>query len=434
MGWKETYAARTVTAEEALSHIKAGDRAVLGHACGEPVYLVEELIAQRDRHRYRDVEIVQMVPMGPCPFAQPGMEKYFHLNTLFVGGGTRKAVAEGRGDFTPCSFSRVPQFLERYLPPDVALIQVTPPDENGNCSLGVSVDYTLAAAQQAKVVIAQVNDQVPYVYGNSRLPVEAIDFFVPHSQPLPELRPRPATPAEARIGRYCAALVEDGATLQLGIGAIPDAVLSFLGDKRDLGVHSELLSDGVVDLIRAGVINNSHKTLFTGKSIATFLMGTRKLYDFVDHNPDFELHPVDMVNEPSVIRQNDRMISINSCVQIDLTGQVNAESVGYTQISGMGGQMNFVYGAIQSEGGKSIIAMTSTTADGKHSKIVPVLDEGAAVTTVRTNVDYIVTEYGVAQLAGKSLRQRAKALIAIAHPDFRPGLEAACAARFGGES
>jgi 4-hydroxybutyrate CoA-transferase len=298
------------------------------------------------------------------------------------------------------------------------------------CSLGVSVDYAISAINHAKLVIAQVNTQMPYTYGHSRIPVDHIDCFVEHSAPLPELRPKPISEEEAKIGKFCASLVEDGATLQLGIGSIPDAVLMFLKDKKDLGLHSELLSDGVVDLIEMGVITNSKKTLFPGKSIATFLMGTRKLYNFVDHNPDFELHPVDIVNDPNYIKQNNNMISINSCIQVDLTGQVNSESLGTMQISGSGGQMNFVDGATDSHHGKSIIATTSTTRDGKVSKIVPMLDMGAAVTTIRTNVDYIITEYGIARLTGRSFRDRAVSLINIAHPDFRPQLIEAYQQRF----
>jgi 4-hydroxybutyrate CoA-transferase len=420
MNWKEIYESRQTTALEAVKRIKSGDRVVLGHACGEPMYLVDTMVDHKEL--FYDVEIVQMVPMGHCRYCEPGLESHFRLNAIFVGKGTRQAVQEGRADFTPCSFSMVPRMFRRTMDVDVALISVTPPDAYGMCSLGVSVDYTLEAIKQAKVVIAQVNDQMPYTFGNSRVPVDQIDCFVIHSAPLPELVQRPISEAEAKIGQYCASLVEDGATLQLGIGAIPDAVLLFLKDKRNLGLHSELLSDGIVDLIKEGVINNSQKTLYPGKSIATFLMGTRKLYDFVDRNPDFELYPVDVVNEPNIIMQNANMISINSCIQVDLTGQVNSESIGDLQISGIGGQMNFVAGAVSAEAGKSIIAMTSTTADGKHSKIVPVLDPGSIVTTLRTNVDYIITEYGIARLIGNSTRNRARSLIAIAHPDFRPAL------------
>ena len=428
MDWKEIYAERLMTAQEAVSKIKSGDRVVMGHACAEPMYLVEAMI--NNREMYRNVEIVHMVPMGECRYTEPGMEPYFRHNALFAGAGTRKAIAEGRADFTPCCFSRVPQLLEKYMKVNVAMVTVTPPDKYGNCSLGVSVDYTKAAVENADLVIAQVNDQMPYTYGDSRIPVPAIDCFVEHSAPLPELKPKEISEAEAKIGEYCASMIKDGDTLQLGIGSIPDAVLMFLHEKKDLGLHSELLSDGILDLLEEGVINNSKKTLFPGKSIATFLMGTRRLYDFVDHNPDFEMYPVNKVNDPYVISQNDNMISINSCIQVDFSGQVNSETIHGDQFSGIGGQMNFVKGAVNSRGGKSIIAMTSTTTNGKFSKIVPVLDEGAVVTTLRTSADYIVTEYGIARMTGNSVRQRAKSLIEIAHPKFRPELVEAYEAKF----
>ncbi len=428
MSWREVYNSRLVTAKEAVSHIKSGDRVVTGHACAEPLYLVDTMVENREM--YRNVEIVHMVPMGKCEYTKPGMESYFRHNAIFVGGASREAIYEGRADFTPCCFSRVPRLLERYMDVDVALVQVTPPDRYGNVSLGVSVDYTKAAVKQAKLVIAQVNDQMPYTYGDSRIPVADIDFFVEKSMPLPELKPRKIGEVEKKIGLYCASLIEDGATLQLGIGSIPDAVCTCLHNKKDLGLHSELLSDGVVELIEEGVINNSKKSLNPGKSIATFLMGTKKLYEFVDHNPDFELYPVDVVNNPYNIMQNNNMISINSCIEVDLMGQVDSESVGDMQISGIGGQVNFVKGAVNSAGGKSIIAMPSTAAGGKLSKIVAQLDPGSVVTTLRTDVDYIITEYGIARLTGRSLRQRATALINIAHPDFRPQLIEAFEKRF----
>lgn len=428
MNWKEIYDSRLVSAEEAISKIQSGNRVVLGHACAEPLYLVDTMIAMREK--FKDVEIVHMVPMGKCEYTKPGMEPYFRHNAIFVGSATRDAIFEGRADFTPVCFSRVPRLFERFMDIDVALVQVTPPDKYGNCSLGVSVDYTKSAIEHAKIVIAQVNDQMPYTYGDSRVPVGKIDYFVEKSLPLPELKPKEISDIEKKIAEYCSSLIEDGSTLQLGIGSIPDAVLTFLHDKKDLGLHSELLSDGVVDLIEEGVINNSRKTLNPGKSIATFLMGTKKLYDFVDHNPDFELYPVDVVNNPYNIMQNNNMISINSCIQVDLMGQVDSESVGEKQISGIGGQVNFVKGAVNSAGGKSIIAMASTTGKGKISKIVPVLEEGSVVTTLRTDVDYIITEYGIARLTGRSLRQRATALINIAHPDFRGELIEAFEKRF----
>ena len=427
MAWKEYYASHTTCAEEAVKRIRSGDRVVVQHACGEPSCLLDAMVANADA--YENVEIVHMVAMGRAAYAQPGMERHFRHNALFVGGSTRAAVAEGRGDFTPCFFSDVPGFFETTLPVDVALITVTPPDENGKCSLGVSVDYTLAAVKHAGTVIAQVNACMPFTCGPSVVDVTDIDCFVLHDAPIIPLAPPKIGPVEEAIGKNVASLVRDGDTLQLGIGAIPDAVLQFLKDKKDLGIHSEMFSDGVVELAEAGVITNARKTLHPGKYVVTFLMGTQRLYDFVDRNPDVYLAPVDYVNDPFVIAQNDNMVSINSCVQVDLMGQIASESIGPTQISGTGGQVDFIRGAARSRGGRAIIAMPSTVK-GKASKIVPLLDEGAAVTTGRCDVDYVVTECGVAHLKGHTLRDRARALIEIAHPDFRPGLKAEYERRF----
>ena len=316
----------------------------------------------------------------------------------------------------------LPKLFKTTMPVDVALIQVTPPDEHGYCSLGVSVDYTKPAAEAAKTVIAQVNDRMPRTMGESFIHVTEIDCFVEHSAPIIELGAPKIGDVERAIGENCASLISDGDTLQLGIGAIPDAVLLFLKDKKDLGIHSEMFSDGVVELVEAGVVTNKKKTFHPGKMVVTFLMGSKKLYDFVNNNPTVEMYPVDYVNDPVVIMKNDNIVSINSCVQADLMGQVCSESIGLTQISGVGGQVDFVRGAMMAKNGKSIIAMPSTAGKGKFSKIVPLLDEGAAVTTSRNDVDYIVTEYGIAALRGKTLRERAKALIQIAHPDFREGL------------
>jgi 4-hydroxybutyrate CoA-transferase len=313
-------------------------------------------------------------------------------------------------------------FTNGLLPVDVALIQVSPPDHTGHCSLGVSVDYTITAAEAAKLVIAQVNPQMPRTLGESFIHVSNISWFVEHEQPIIQLTPVVASETDQAIAHECAKLIEDGSTLQLGIGSLPDAVLSCIRDKKDLGIHSEMISDGVVNLVDAGVINCSKKTLFKGKIVATFLMGTQRLYDFADDNPMIHMAPVDWVNDPYVIRQNDKMVSINSCVQVDLMGQVCSESIGLKQISAVGGQVDFMRGANMSKGGKSIIAMPSTTANGKTSKIVPFLDQGAAVTTSRTDVSYIVTEFGIASLKGKTLCERAKSLIQIAHPDFRESL------------
>ena len=420
--WNAYYASHTASPEEAVGLIRSGDRVVVGHACGEPSCLLDALV--QNAAAYENVEIVHMVAMGKAEYCRPEYAGAFRHNALFVGGATRDAVFEGRGDFTPCFFWEVPGFFRDpdVLPVDVALIQVTPPDENGNCSLGVSVDYTYQAVQQARTVIAQVNDQMPFTLGlHSTVPVEQITCFVPRSTPVIELSPPSIGPVEEAIGRNCAALIRDGDTLQLGIGAIPDAVLRFLGDKNDLGIHSEMFSDGVVELVERGVINNRRKTLQPGKSVAAFLMGTRSLYDYAHRNPAVMMAPVDYVNDPRVICQNDNMVSINSCVQVDLMGQAASETVGYKQISGTGGQVDFIRGAAMSRGGRSILAFPSTVK-GRTSKIVPLLDEGAAVTTSRDDVDYVVTEYGAAHLKGRTLRDRARALIQIAHPDFRPDL------------
>lgn len=420
MDWREQYERRTVTADEAVAAIKSGDRVVVGHAAGEPTVLMDALVKNADQ--YTDVEIVHMVPMHDSGYVKPEMEKHFRHNALFAGGTTRKPIAEGRADYTPVFFSKIPQMFRESMTVDVALVQVSPPDAHGYCSFGISVDYTKPAAESARTVIAQVNPQMPRTLGDTAIHVSDIDYFVEVDIPLIELPSVTIGPVEAAIGAHCASLINDGDTLQLGIGAIPDAVLSCLKDKKDLGLHSEMLSDGLVALIEAGVITNKHKTINRGKSIGTFVMGTRALYDYVDNNPSVMIAPVDYVNDPVVISQNDNLISVNSCIQVDLAGQVVSTTVGLNQISGVGGQVDFVRGAGMSKGGKTIMAMPSTAKKGTVSKVVALIDEGAAVTTSREDVDYIVTEFGIAQLRGKSLRQRAREMIAIAHPDFRAEL------------
>ncbi len=420
--WRKVYKDKIVTAEEAVQSIRSGDRVVVGHACGEPAALVEAMVARAPQ--LRDVEIVHMVAMGPAKYAQPGMELSFRHNALFVGGSTRKAVEEKRADYTPCFFSEIPRlFRNRILPVNVALIQVTPPDDEGFCSYGVSVDYTKVAAESAYVVIAQMNGFLPRT-GGARIHLDAINHIVEADRPVIELAPPAIGDEEKAIGENVASLIPDGATLQLGIGAIPDAVLLFLKDKKDLGIHSEMFSDGVVALAESGVVTNRRKTINTGKFMATFLMGTKKLYDFVDNNPNVELQPVDYINDPVIIGQHENMVSINSALQFDLMGQVNAEMIGSRQFSGIGGQVDFVRGASRSPGGKSIIALPSTAAGGKISRIRCELDRGAAVSTSRNDVHYVVTECGIAELRGKSLQERAKALIAISHPGFRDQLAA----------
>lgn len=422
MNWREIYQSRLCTAEEAIRKaVQSNQRLVFGHACGEPQALVNALVDQAER--LENVEIVHMVAMGEAKYCQPEMEKHFRHNAIFVGNSTRKAVNEGRADYTPCFFSEVPRlFIDGYLPVDVALIQVTKPDDHGYCSFGMSVDYTKPAASVAKLVVAQVNDHMPRTFGDSFIHVSDIDYFVEESAPLLEL-PRPKiSEVEERIGYNIAQLVEDGSTLQLGIGAIPDAALMFLKDKKDLGIHTEMFSDGVVELVEAGVITNKAKTIHKGKIVSNFLMGTRRLYDFVHNNPIIELYPVSYTNDPFVIAQNPKMVSINSALQVDLTGQVCADAIGTMQYSGVGGQVDFVRGASRSPGGKSIIAMPSTAMGGKTSRIVASLNQGSAVTTTRNDIHYVVTEYGSVNLRGKTLRQRADALISIAHPDFRESL------------
>lgn len=365
-----------------------------------------------------------MVAMGKAAYCQPQYDKNFHHNAFFLGGSTRAAAAEGRVDFTPVYFSEIPGLLREDLRPNVTLLQCSPPDAHGYVSLGVSVDYTKPAAEASDLVIAQVNQNMPRTLGDSFLHVTQIGCLVEADTPVIELAPPKIGDVERAIGENVASLVRDGDTLQLGIGAIPDAVLLFLKEKNDLGIHTEMFSDGVVELVEAGVITNKAKTLHRGQSVATFLMGTRRLYDYVNNNPAVAMYPVDYVNDPYVIGQNDNLVSINSCVQVDIMGQVVSTSAGLRQISGVGGQVDFVRGANLSKGGRAIMAMPSTTGKGKISKIVPFLDQGSAVTTTRNEVNYVITEYGIAKLKGKSLRQRAEALIRIAHPDFRDELTA----------
>ncbi len=421
MNWKKVYKNKLVSAEEAVSNIDSNSRIGLGIAAAEPIDLVDALVANKEN--YENVEILHMVDMGKGEYTHEGMEKYFNYNSIFVGASTRDGVNCGRSDFTPCFFYELPKlFKSGLMPIDVALIQVSKPDKHGYCSFGLANDYTKPASECAKMVIAEVNENMPRVLGDSFIHVSDIDYIVETSHPLIELKKPKIGKIERVIGEYCASLIEDGSTLQLGIGAIPDAVLLFLKNKKDLGIHSEMISDGVVDLVKAGVINNKKKTLHPGKIVVTFLMGTKKLYDFVDDNPMVESYPVDYVNDPTVIMQNSKMISINSCVEVDLTGQVCSESIGMKQISGIGGQVDFIRGANMCKDGKAIIAIPSTAAKGTISRIVPFLEKGTPVTTSRTDVDYIITEYGIAALRGKTLKQRARALIGIAHPDFKAPL------------
>ncbi len=425
MNWLSKFSQRIVSAEEAVRAIKSGDRVFLTGNCSTPQKLLHAMVARAPE--LHQVEIVQVLTIGPAPHAAPEMEGHFRINNLFIGENVRPAIHEGRADFTPCFLSEIPLlFRHGILPLDVALIHVAPPDEHGFCSLGIEAGLVKTPAQVARTVIAEVNEQMPRTLGDSFIHISKIDHLVPVDYALQELPMGETNELSMRIGQHVSTLIDDGATLQMGIGAIPDAVLHFLDDKRDLGVHSELFSDGVIDLVERGVITNERKTLHPGKIVAGFVLGTRRLYQFVDDNPIVELHPSEYVNDPFVIAQNERMVSINSAIEVDLTGQVCADSIGPKIYSGVGGQVDFVYGAARSKGGKPIIALPSTVTlrDGTRlSRIVPMLKPGAGVVTTRSHVHYVVTEYGIAALYGRTIRQRARALIDIAHPDFRPELE-----------
>jgi 4-hydroxybutyrate CoA-transferase len=421
MDWREYYNRRQVSAEEAVKAIKPGDRVVFSHACGEPTCLVEAMVDRAEE--LEAVEIVHMVSMGRARYCQPEYEKSFRHNSLFVGATSRHAVNEGRGDYTCCYFSEIPLlFRENRLPVDVALIGVSPPDKLGFVCLGISVDYTKQAALSAKTVIAAVNPNMPRIGGDSYLHVTDIDYFVPTEEPLIELKPANIGSLEKAIGKNVASLLKDGDCLQLGIGGLPDAVLGFLEDKNDLGIHSEMISDGAMKLIEAGVITCKKKTFKPRKVVITFAMGTGRFYEWLNENSIVEAYPVDFTNDPFIIAQNDNMVSINSAIAVDLQGQIAADTLGPRQFSGVGGQVDFVRGANRSKGGRSIIAMPSTAAKGKASRIVAALDRGQAVTTPRNEVAYVVTEHGIADLKGRTIRERAEALIAVADPQFQDQL------------
>ncbi|MFN3554787.1 MAG: acetyl-CoA hydrolase/transferase family protein [Bacteroidales bacterium] len=427
--WRDLYRSRITTAAQAVEVVQSNMRIALGHAAAVPVDTLNALMHRKNE--LQNVEIVHMFCLGEGAYMQPQMEGHFRHNALFVGGNARKAMAENRADYTPCFFHEIPSLFTRGpLHPNVALIQVSLPNLEGFCSFGVSSDYTKPATHAADIVIAEVNEKMPFIGGDNLIHVSELDYIVETSNPLYEL-PRPViTDVELAIGEHCAQLVENGATLQLGIGSIPDAVLMSLGNKKRLGIHTEMFSDGVVDLVERGVITGEEKTLHKNKLVATFLMGSQRLYDFVHKNPQVLMYPADYVNDPVVIARNHKMVSINSCIEVDLMGQVVSEAIGPKQISGVGGQVDYVRGVCMTRDGISIMAMPSTAAGGKVSRIVPHLAEGAAVTTSRNDVRYVVTEYGIAQLWGKTLRQRAQELIRIAHPDFRPMLTQAFEKKF----
>jgi 4-hydroxybutyrate CoA-transferase len=425
MSWQIEYQKRIRTADEALRCVQSGMRVYIQPGCAEPETLVEALI--RRGPQVEDVEIVHMMTLGNAAYVAPEMEGHFRHNAVFIGANVREAVNDGRADYTPIYLSEIEELFESgAMPVDVALIEVSPPDAHGFCSFGVGVDTTLTAAQCAKHVIAQVNDQMPRTYGDSFIHVSDIDVVVESSRPLCALGKVDSSELQVAIAKNVAALIEDGAVLQTGIGGIPDAVLPFLMDRKDLGVHSELVSDGVVPLIEAGVINGARKNFKPRKIILGFALGTKNLFDFVDNNPIFEFHPTAYTNDPQLIARNDNMVAINSALQVDLTGQVCADSIGTRFYSGIGGQVDFLRGASHAKGGKPIITLSSTAKNGTVSRIAPMLEPGAGVVTSRGLIRYVVTEYGVAYLHGKSIRERAKALIEIAHPKFRDELYEYC--------
>jgi acyl-CoA hydrolase len=420
--WLEHYKSNLANADDAVRVIKSGDGIYIHSNAAAPELLIEAMV--RRAGELRDVTIHHLLTMGKAPYALPEYRDSFKVNALFIGKNVRDAINEGRASYTPVFLSEIPTlFLQRMLPVDVCLIQVSPPDAHGFCSLGVSVDVTIAARKSARCVIAEVNKQMPRTIGRSFVHVSRIHRFVETDHPLPELAVENPSEIELQIGRHVASLVEDGATLQLGIGAIPNAVLAELAGKKDLGIHSEMFSDGVVDLVESGVITNDQKTLLPGRMVVTFVMGTKRLYHFVNDNPLVLFLTSDFVNDPYVISQNCKMTSINSALEVELSGQVCSDSIGARLYSGFGGQVDFVRGSVRSRGGKAIIALPSTAKDDTISRIVTVLDRGSGVVTSRADVHYVVTEYGIADLYGKSLTERAKALIDIAHPKFRQELE-----------
>lgn len=419
--WKERYKPRVGTAEEAMRLVKPGDSIFIGTACAQPQHLVAAL-AEHGRHIY-DAHIIHLLTMGSAPYAEPRFKEKFKMNSFFVADNVRHALEQGIGDYTPIFLSEIPREFETgRIPIDVALISVTPPDQSGLSSFGVSVDIVKSAAANAKIVIGQVNSRMPRTLGDSFIHVNSIDMLVPYDEPIitvPVAKPDETLRA---IGQNIARLVEDGSTIECGIGKIPQALAEYLRDKKELGVHTEMFSDWIIDLIECGAITCTKKTINRGKVVASFCMGTQRLYDYVDGNPFFDFRPTEYVNDPFIISQHEKMVGINVGLEVDLTGQVCSDSIGYKFYSGIGGQVDFIRGAARSRGGKAIIAVPSTAKDGTVSRIVPHLTEGAGVVTTRGDVHYVVTEYGIAYLHGKSIRERVLALINIAHPKFRKGL------------
>ncbi|TWJ17355.1 acetyl-CoA hydrolase/transferase family protein [Geobacter argillaceus] len=426
--WQEVYRSRVKTADEAVKAVSSGNRLFLTGNASVPLTLLDALV--RRAPELEDVEICHVLTFGSTAYAAPEMAGHLRVNSMFISANVRQAVNEGRGDFTPVLLSEMPLlFKNGLLPLDLAFIHVSPPDEEGYCSLGTEPGPTITAAESARIVIAQVNRQMPRTLGDTRMHVEQLHHIVEVDEPICEhaMGQKGDEAVIQEIAGHIAGLIPDGATMQLGIGALPDAVLKHLYNKKDLGIHTELFSDGVIDLVEAGVITNARKTLHPGKIIAGFLLGTKRLYDWVDNNPLVEFYRTEYVNDPFVVAQNDRMVAINSALEVDLTGQICADSIGPRMYSAVGGQLDFVYGASRSKGGVPIITLPSTAQlrDGTVvSKIVPMLKQGAGVVTTRNHVHYVVTEFGVAALYGKTVRQRAQALINIAHPRFRDEMTA----------
>lgn len=426
MAWNKIFESRVTTAEEAVKAIQSGNRIFLTGNVSVPKQLLTALVKRAPE--LHDVEICQALTIGPADYVLPEMEGHLRVNTMFISANVRKAVQEGRADFTPVLLSEFPLlFKNKVLPLDAALIHVSPPDEHGFCSLGVEVGLTKSPAESAKIIIAEVNEQMPRTLGDSFIHVSRLTHIVQVDYPIAEMSMAEEGDSEIveKIAYYIADLIPDGATMQMGIGAIPDAVLKYLFQKKDLGIHTELFSEGVIDLVDAGVLTNARKTLHPGKIVAGFILGTKRLYNWVNDNPLIEFHRTEYVNDPFVIAQNERMVAINSAIEVDLTGQVCADSIGPKLYSGVGGQLDFIYGASRSKDGVPVIAMPSISVlrDGTRiSKIAPMLKQGAGVVTSRNHVRFVVTEYGVAELYGKTIRQRAQALINIAHPEFREEL------------
>jgi acetyl-CoA hydrolase len=425
--WVKNYKAKVVSADEAVKVIKSHDNVAVQPGCACPHELVRAMVKRKDE--LEDVSIYHILTVGELPYAQPGMEGHFKHKAFFISGNARKAINEGRAEFIPIFLSEVTLlFKTGQLKCNVALVHVSPPDEHGFCSYGIDVGNIKAPAEKADFVIAQVNKNMPRGLGNSFIHVNKINYIVEHDAPLselPQVDPN-ATPEELRIfdhlGSHIAELIEDGSTLQMGIGAVPDAILKYMHEKKDLGIHSEMFSDGLINLIEEGVVNGEKKTLHQGKIVAGFVLGTKRAFDFIDNNPIFEFHPQEYVNDPFVVAQNNKMVAINSCIEVDLTGQVCSDSIGTKLYSGIGGQIDFIRGAARSEGGKPIIAVPSYVPGKNISRIVPQLKPGAGVVTSRGDVHYVATEYGVVNLYGKTIQERARALISIAHPDFREEL------------